>query len=351
MTAVITIINQKQPNNSFENLTGEWLEQCRLEGLSPKSVARYLYTIGKLKWWVERFHPDILHPRHFTVKEAREYLNYLRDDTTNRWGAGGDSKEKLKPATIQLYAGQASSFFGWLEQNSIIEANPFAHKSLKVSTNRSRKQPAAATVQEVPEPDLKKLLTYISTKEYIATYAGARNRAIIYLLLDTAMRRGELLSMRVCDLDMARLRCAIRGKGPERTVFFSPMAKTALADYWNRYRNKQDISPNKPYWLTSDDEPLGYESIGALFANLSKQLGIKVHCHQLRHQAASYLQNKVSLFELMEILGHKDSRSTKRYAHIRTEALAKAYEGNSPLAANLPAPEKRRRGRPRSKPQ
>lgn len=45
--------------------------------------------------------------------------------------------------------------------------------------------------------------------------------------------------------------------------------------------------------------------------------------HDLRHTAASYLvMNGASLHETAEILGHKSTQTTKRYAHDHKSALA-----------------------------
>ncbi len=50
-----------------------------------------------------------------------------------------------------------------------------------------------------------------------------------------------------------------------------------------------------------------------------------VHLHDLRHSAASEMINaEVDLFTVGAVLGHKDPRSTKRYAHLQHSTLADA---------------------------
>jgi integrase len=49
------------------------------------------------------------------------------------------------------------------------------------------------------------------------------------------------------------------------------------------------------------------------------------HLHDLRHSAASELiNNGVDLYTVGAVLGHKDARSTQRYAHLKTDALVEA---------------------------
>lgn len=50
-----------------------------------------------------------------------------------------------------------------------------------------------------------------------------------------------------------------------------------------------------------------------------------LHLHDLRHSAASELINAgVDLYTVGRVLGHKDSRSTQRYAHLAVSTLADA---------------------------
>jgi len=50
-----------------------------------------------------------------------------------------------------------------------------------------------------------------------------------------------------------------------------------------------------------------------------------VHLHDLRHSAASEMINAdVDLYTVGAVLGHKDARSTQRYAHLKHETLAAA---------------------------
>ena len=52
-----------------------------------------------------------------------------------------------------------------------------------------------------------------------------------------------------------------------------------------------------------------------------------VHFHDLRHSAASEMVNAgVDLYTVGKVLGHRDSRSTARYSHLRPETLSAAVE-------------------------
>jgi site-specific recombinase XerD len=54
--------------------------------------------------------------------------------------------------------------------------------------------------------------------------------------------------------------------------------------------------------------------------------------HDLRHSFASFLINAGrSLYEVQELLGHADLRTTSRYAHLSRERLFDAVEVIQPL--------------------
>ncbi len=62
------------------------------------------------------------------------------------------------------------------------------------------------------------------------------------------------------------------------------------------------------------------------FRASARALGLGyIHFHDLRHSAASEMINQgVDLYTVGGVLGHKDTRSTQRYAHLATVSLAAA---------------------------
>jgi site-specific recombinase XerD len=59
-----------------------------------------------------------------------------------------------------------------------------------------------------------------------------------------------------------------------------------------------------------------------------KQAGLpQMRVHDLRHSFASFLVNAGrSLYEVQELLGHADIRTTSRYAHLKRERLMEAVQ-------------------------
>jgi hypothetical protein len=71
----------------------------------------------------------------------------------------------------------------------------------------------------------------------------------------------------------------------------------------------------------------GWQRLHPLIHTLYKAGIQNFRFHDLRHTAASYMvMNGMSLYETVTVLGHKDTQTTARYAHLSTEHIASAIE-------------------------
>lgn len=163
---------------------------------------------------------------------------------------------------------------------------------------------------------------------------GARNpwlAPLIQLAVETAMRRGELLELDWRHVDLKRRTAHLPDtkNGDARTVPLSSQAAEILKDLPRAISGK--VFPTtamavklgftralerarEKYWAdcsTAKETP----TPGFL---------VDVHFHDLRHEAASRLADKLSnVLELSAVTGHRDLRMLKRYYHPRAEDLAK----------------------------
>jgi len=85
-------------------------------------------------------------------------------------------------------------------------------------------------------------------------------------------------------------------------------------------------------YIAKNPKPFHRSRIQNVFKVVKKRLGLEAfHFHDLRHSAASAMvQNKVDVYWVAAVLGHKDMRSTKRYAHLATQNLAEAISAIGP---------------------
>jgi site-specific recombinase XerD len=332
----------------FKELVEEWLEHCQASGLSSKTLADYKDKVLKFRWWWVEHSQQPPHPKNITNRDARAFALYLREPATLRWGLEETSKtkSKLSPASIASYGRSVKVFFNWLEREKYISQSPF-NKSIKFSTRNQER-----VVKDVSQEELRLILDVLSSEAGTGSYVGLRNMAIFSLLLDSGMRRGELLSMKLGEIDLKAGKCLVRGKSGMRYALFSDTCRRAISRYYKRWRCEQNDRPDSPFWLTEDGEPLSYNGFGSMIRRLEKASGVDFHAHKLRHTFATLMANQgTNVFDLKELLGHSSITTTQIYIQSNVDHLSRVHHDKSPLA-NLGAGTvdkiKRRRGRPAS---
>jgi integrase/recombinase XerC len=142
---------------------------------------------------------------------------------------------------------------------------------------------------------------------------GLRFRALVEILLGSAMRIGEALSLDLSQIDFTTREARIIGKGNKpRTVFFT----TRALDWVRRYLALRTDSEPALFVCLGGKGRLKREDIWRPFSRYRKLAGINkpVTPHMLRHTAATHLLfNGCPVGHIKEILGHSRLETTCRY--------------------------------------
>jgi site-specific recombinase XerD len=171
---------------------------------------------------------------------------------------------------------------------------------------------------KVPRAE-KKVIKALSCKEVnkiimaIAnTFEGKRNKAIILVLVDCGLRLGELLNLKLVDVNMEQQILKVDGKTGERVVRFGSTTSKALKKYM---RNRQVINGHiDKLWITAKGVALKDSSVETLFIALSRKVGFHINPHLLRHTFATlWLRNGGDSLMLQRLLGHTTLMMTNRY--------------------------------------
>ena len=161
----------------------------------------------------------------------------------------------------------------------------------------------------------------------------ARDDAVLELLYGSGVRVGELCALSVGDVDLARARALVWGKGgKQRTVPLSEPTVDALRRW---------LGPARDAWSSAGDAD------GALFLNqrgrrlsardvrriIDRRASSPTHPHALRHTFATHLlDGGADLRAVQELLGHADLATTQRYTHVSRERLRSVYDATHPRA-------------------
>jgi integrase len=144
---------------------------------------------------------------------------------------------------------------------------------------------------------------------------GRRNpwmQPLVQLALETAMRRGELLSLRWSDIDLSgRTATLWQTKNADKRVV--PLSSRAIAVLQSMPRNIGGVV-----------FPINGFTVSAAFDRALDRAGIRdFHFHDLRHMAVTELSKRLpNLIELAAVSGHRSLKMLQRYYHPNATELA-----------------------------
>jgi len=178
----------------------------------------------------------------------------------------------------------------------------------------------------------------------VAASGSALLPSIIWLAVETAMRRGEIVTLRWEHVDLKRRVAHLPAtkNGSSRDVPLSSCAvavlqalKDASDDAKNEADDGEEADTGRVFEIRSDAVTRAFERAvkraRKLYVDECKAAKQRpdgkfltdLRFHDLRHEATSRLASIFPMHELTKITGHKDPRMLMRYYHPRAEDLAK----------------------------
>lgn len=265
--------------------------------------------IHRLGWWSLRL-------RHRTLQDLSDDdvhagLEALADQKS-RYFAGMDAhgqpihrakRKTLAPATINRYSTSLAAVITWTIKKRIAPKG-YVH--------------ACRSIERKPENNEKtRFLTESETARLLeACRASAWPRLYLLTLmaLTTGARKGELLGLRIKDVNLERCEAHV-GRSKNGRAKVLPLVERVVEEA-KKHCNR---SPEALLFASKRraDRPHAFE---ALFVAAVKSAGLKgVTFHTLRHTCASTLaMNGATLLEIADVLGHRQLQMTKRYSHLAT---------------------------------
>ena len=160
-----------------------------------------------------------------------------------------------------------------------------------------------------------------------------RLHLILLFLFDTGARIGEVLKLRVSDINLDDLLVTLDGKGSkQRVVPISFELRKAIHRYVTDFSRK----PESLLFATSEETALDRHNVLHYVKRLCLSLGFNPPgrtLHATRHTfATGYLRRGGNVFLLQKVMGHSDLDTTKRYAHMTTEDMQAVHERLSLLS-------------------
>jgi integrase/recombinase XerD len=176
----------------------------------------------------------------------------------------------------------------------------------------------------------KAVLTASEAEQVLAQAESVRDRAILEVLYSTGMRRLELVSLRVWDLDLERATVVIRqGKGKKDRII--PLGDRAAA-WVRKYLEEAQLPQAGDVVFSLSLDYLSEMVRGYVDA---ANIGKRGACHLFRHTMATLmLEGGADIRFIQAMLGHADLKTTQIYTHVAIRQLQEIHRATHP--AKLP---------------
>ena len=250
--------------------------------------------------------------RSLEYSDIRFYLMYLKE------------KKEDNNSSIDRKLSSLRGFYKYMANEGIVKSNVF---SLVSGPKKSKKLPRYFEYNELEEmfsvPDLR-------------TALGQRDLLLLEMLYATGCRVGELVSIKIKDIDFGRRNILIVGKGnKERYLNYGEYCEEALNNYLNNGYHELNKEDNGYLFLNNNGGVLTERGVRFILDRIIKQTGINksISPHMIRHSFATHLLNEgCDLITVQKLLGHESIKATQIYTHVTTDRLKEVYFKSFPRA-------------------
>lgn len=288
-----------------------------LKRYSPRTCEIYSLALSEFEGYCGIDEGDLVGT--FTPDAVRNFEVHLMDE------------RRLNPRTVNLYLSVLSGFASFLMRKSVLKSNPVR----LVRRPRQGKRLPVFYREDAMSDYFEKTA---AVPEY-GTYAAALSRLIISLLVNTGIRRSELVSLDVRSLDLARKVLSVKGKGDKMREI--PLVDCLIREISLFLQTAEEEfgvapSPEDPLLRTKKGDRLYPVFVDRVIKKeLSQVDGItgQKSPHVLRHTLATeLLDGGTDLNSIKEFLGHSSLAATQVYTHNSVEKLKKTYNNAHPRA-------------------
>ena len=275
-----------------------------LKGRRPQTLRAYKKSLEDFQRFLQAKSPEEAAAMLFSQNQGTanavllSYKNHLIE-------------RQLTPATINLRL-SAIRALGKLARLVGLVSFSLEVENLPVEAYRDTRGPGREGVREL----LQEASSRLDAK-------GVRDVALLRLMYDLALRRGEIERLNIEDLDLKKKRLLVQGKGRSAAQAMTLPDNTYEAlKAWLKVRGNE----SGPLFTSFDPSNKGNgrlksNGIYEVVSRLGKEVGVSVRPHGLRHAAITDALDatKGNVREVMRFSRHKDLKTLTIYDDARND--------------------------------
>jgi len=321
----------------------DYASDLRIQRKSPKTISFYQRNLRLFIRWLQMHgHRCVL--VDLNMPTVKKYIFYLEEEHRKYNGHPftPEQDEGLSMYSVQGHVRSLRALSSWLYYEEYLLDNVLQRLKLPKAPKTQ--------IRILTDDEIKVLLSAINP--YISS--GARNFAILLLTLDSGLRMGEVVDLRLPKTNLELGQLLVNGKGnKERTVPIGTRCQRYLRRYIVHFR-PEPIRPGiDQVFLNLDGTPITENSVKLIFSRLAKKCNIpRFHAHLCRHTfGTSYLRNGGDVFSLQKILGHESLSTVQIYMHLAETDVIQKHRLYSPMdRLDLPRPNRYMSAKKRTQP-
>jgi integrase len=268
--------------------------------LRPKTIKGYKEVVGLFLKIV----PEAVNLEELTANSVAMFFRRIgKRKNKNKIG--------VRNSTISTYYNKLIVFFKWLEKNGYKEEGSLADKIIRPPT------PTYEDDRALKESEVSKILAAITQNCTDNMFLYKRDLIIVYILLYTGVRRGELLGLRVGDIDFTTKSLFINGETSKskksRKIPIHSTLSLHLRDY---LRERKERGYTCEHLIVSSQNDKQFTEFGIKYwvEKYKRLSGVNFHIHRFRHTFACILaKNHADIISIKNVMGHSRVHMTERY--------------------------------------
>lgn len=321
-------LKEKWPVLARHEHAVQWLRICVDLGRAPRTIDAYARGLAEFLLVCER---EGIDPVTANRGQIALFVKELRTRPSRR-GSNVvvlDSGSGLANATLQQRLVAVRLFYDFLLEEGVRESNPVGRGRYTPGRHFGGGQSRALVARMVKLPWIPSEAEWLRVLEAFRL-EPIRNRLMLALAYDSALRREELCSLRTEDLDPAHRTLRVRAETTKtrrgRVVPYSATTGALLSDYLS---HRAAISRARGTLFLSESrrnhgEPLSLWSWSKVVHRVAMAADVpRFSTHTTRHLCLTDLARMGwELHAIATFAGHRSTESTLTYIHLSGRELA-----------------------------